>query len=169
MKKIKFIMIHVLLIVFTISSKKSISDIATILVVIEERENEAILAEQTLVAEGIIDALWQNENIIFFDMKIDYPIKFKNNNLDALSFIEIAAGSGADTILLIKIDYTVDKIKTGINLKAKEYYYNLYSLYNLESFKAGKKPLDINKKMDAGEKIETLKQIGIKIINEVFE
>ena len=169
MKKIKFIILYLLFFVFVVSAKKSISDISTILVIIEERENDVILTDETPVAEGIFETLWENQNIIFFDLKVDSPIKFNDNNLDAKPFIEDAKNSGADSILLIKIEYIIEQKKDGNTLKVKEYYYNLYSIDDLESLKIGKNPLNINKKIDVREKKEILKQIGIQIINEVYK
>ncbi len=169
MKKIKFIILCLLLFAFLISAKKNISDLSTILVIIEERENDAILIDETPVIEGIFDTLWENQNIIFFDLKVDSPLKFNNNNLYANPFIQDAKNSGADSILLIKIEYTTEIVKSSITLKAKEYYYNLYSIDNNESLKAGKNPLHINKKIDAGDKKAILKQVGIQIINEVYK
>ena len=168
MKKKLFIFVFVLIgILFVFPGKKKLNA-STILVIIDESENGEIVVNEAPISDGIFDALWEDDQIIFFDMKIQNSLNFDKKNLDINPFINDAKGAGADSILLIKVDYTFKEIKNYYLLNVKEYYYNFYSLSQQKSLTAGKKKLVFNKRIDKKEKRILLNKFGSRIIHEIY-
>ena len=168
MKKELLILIFIIIGLFFIFPEKNIFSASTILVVIDESENGEIVVNEAPISDGIFNALWENDQIIFFDMRIQNHLEFNDKNLDINPFISDAKIAGADSILLIKVDYLFKEEKNNYILNIKEYYYNFYSINEARSLIAGKKKLVYNKKIDKREKKNLLNQFGSRIINEIY-
>lgn len=149
--------------------KVKISGINTILVIIEEKENNNFIIEKSPISDGIFNAMWEKEEFIFFDMKIDSSIPVKGSYLDVKPYINVAKSSGADSIFLIKINYVTNYEKDGYRIKLDEVSYNLYSLKSLNSIISGAKKININKYVKKEAKDQTLKGIGYKFLNELYD
>lgn len=163
-----FVLFFLILVIFSVFPAKKDFNASTILVIIDESENGETVINEAPVSDGIFDALWENDRIIFFDMKIQTPLNFVNENLDINPFINDAKGAGADSILLIKIGYSFKEEKNNYVLNVKEYYYNFYSIIEQKSLTVGKKELVLNKKIGIEDKNSLLNQLGVRIINEIY-
>ena len=169
MKRNLLIFICFFIFTFVGFSEKNNFDVSTILVIIEENENGKIIIDETPVSDGIFDALWENDQVVFFDMKIVSPFKFNEKDLDIKPFLNEAKSAKADSILLIKADYTSEAVnKDVIIINFKEYYYHFYSLTQLKSLSVGKKEINYNEKIEVKKKTSLLKQIGVRILNEIY-
>jgi hypothetical protein len=167
-KKNLFIFIFIIIgILFIFPAKKNFNT-STILVVIDESENGEIVINEAPISDGIFDALWEDDQIIFFDMKIQNSLNFDKKDLDINPFINDAKGAGADSILLIKVDYSFKEIKNYYLLNVKEYYYNFYSITAQKSLSAGKRKLIFNKRINKNEKKVLLNKFGTRIIHEIY-
>jgi hypothetical protein len=169
MKRNLFIFICFFIFTVVVFSEKNNFDVSTILVIIEENENGKIIIDETPIADGIFDALWENDQVVFFDMKIVSPFKFNEKDLDVKPFLNEAKAAKADSILLIKVDYTSEEMnKDVIMINLKEYYYHFYSIKQLNSLSVGKREINYNEKMEVKKKFSLLKQIGVRILNEIY-
>ena len=149
--------------------KPKISDVNNVLVVIEEKENDDFILDKSPIADGIFNAMWDKERFIFFDMKIKSAIPVKGRNLDAGPYIKTAKLSGADSILLIKINYKTNEEKDGFRIKLDKIDYNLFSITYLNSVISGIKKIKINELINKDDKDKTLKNIGYKFLNELYD
>ena len=169
MKKKILILFYLFLYISIIFAQNKISDISTTLVVVEEQENGNFVIGNAPVTNGIFESLWDINKYIFFDINIERSLSIIQNQLDVEPFLDIAKASGADSILLIKFHYSIKKEKNRLRINADEVFYNLYSLNHLKSLKVGKKSLKINKYINVSIKTKVLKEIGNKIITEIYK
>lgn len=141
---------------------------STLLLMVEESENGNFEQQkETPIFDGLIDYLWETD-ILFFDMQLNKPITMQNGTLDPVPFVGEAKFSGADTVLLIKIDYEfIDKDGTA-EFKLDEIPYTYYSLTNCKIIKNGTIKPKLLKRFDSRKKHETLKEIG-KDIGSMIE
>ena len=102
-KKFLLILFFTTLFSLLIFARVKFRSVFTTLVIIEEKENNIFASESSPVSDGIFDALWDRNECIFFDMKIDKPLMMADDQLDIKPFMGLARGSGADSILLIKL------------------------------------------------------------------
>ncbi|OHD19767.1 MAG: hypothetical protein A2086_10430 [Spirochaetes bacterium GWD1_27_9] len=167
MKKL-IVILFVFFISFYCFSQK-ISGITTTLIIIEEQENDTFVNDSTPFTDGIFNAMWEKE-FIFFDMKIDKPIKVVSGMLEIQSYVNDARGAGADSILLIKFNYKTKKEGAGIRLSATEALYNLYSLNTMKSLRNGKIKLNISEYIENNDKKNAfLKNTGNDILNDIYK
>lgn len=140
---------------------------STLLLMVEETENGVFEKQkETPIFDGLIDYLWETD-ILFFDMQIDKSITVRNGALDPVPFIGEAKFSGADMVLLIKIDYQfVDKDGTA-EFKLTEIPYTYYSLTNYKVVKNGVAKVDFKEVFNARKKREMLKNIGKEIGSKI--
>ncbi len=157
-----------LLFSFVLNFSEEIPDFNTTLIIIEEQENDKFLFDNTTITDGIFETLWDMNKFIFFDLKLDKPINVISNELDIKPYISIARESGADSILLLKMNYTLEEKGDNLIINFNEFLFNLYSLNDLASIKSGKKSLKINKKFNKKNKNFNLKKIGSSIIKEIY-
>lgn len=149
-------------------SNNEIAGITTTLVIMEEQENDTFVINATPFTDGIFDALWQKE-YIFFDMRITEPITIVYNQLDVKPFLETARQSGADSILLIKFHYNVEKEGNNYRLTADEIVYHLYSLSSMKTLRVGRKELHIDQIITRAEKNPLLRKIGFSMLNDIYD
>ncbi len=143
-------------------------DINTLLIIIDESENGRYNEELKPVSDGIFEVLWEKEMIVF-DYQLSQPIQLNGNNLSINSYLSIAAESGADAVLLIKLNYSTEVEQNGLKIVLTNCYYNLYSVNNRRSYKSGVIPLNINNRIEIASKIIFLNDIGKQIINNICE
>lgn len=165
--KLKFIMFFIICSNLYFFANR-IDIIGTILVIIDEQENSKINTNITPFTEGIFDALWDKEHI-FFDLKISKPLNFVYNQLDIRPFLVETRNAGADSLLLIKINYETNSKGNKIILKVNEVHFNLYSLIEMKSLKVGKKNLKINTNLNLDEKNKFLKKLGYNILMDIYD
>lgn len=143
--------------------------ITTLLVVLEEQENDEFVIDDTPFTDGIFNALWE-KSCIFFDVRLNTPINIVSDNLEVKSYLGTAQDSGADGILLIKFHYYTIKEGHGIRLKANEIMYNIYSLNTMKTIRSGKYQLTINKYVDSSpEKSAFLKNTGYDMLTKIYK
>ncbi|MBN2546960.1 MAG: hypothetical protein JXB50_14255 [Spirochaetes bacterium] len=162
-----FILLYIFFIQYAYTQEKA-ENIYTTLVIIEEQQNGE-MSKESLVSDGIFDALWDLNENIFFDMVKEKPFLLIDNQLDVKPFLQEAKKSGADTLLLIKFNYTLTEEGAGFRIKADKVKYNLYSLKQLKSLKNGDKEILYNELIDKKDKEKILKDIGYKMLNEIFK
>jgi hypothetical protein len=162
-------MISLLILNIATINPKDKPDFSTILIIIEEQENENFVTEATPFSDGIFEALWKKE-YIFFDMKIDKPINVVYDQLDVKQYFQMARESGADSLLLVKFHYSYAKdTDKRYRLNSGNTYYNLYSLNSMKSFGSGEIKSSINVTVDnANDKERYLRKAGFDILNEIF-
>ena len=157
------------IIIFSLFSSYAIRNFgySTLLLMVEETENSTFEAQkETPIFDGIIDHLWDTD-ILFFDMQIDKPITIRNEALDPVPFIGEAKFSGADMVLLIKIDYQfIDKDGTA-EFKLVEVPYTYYSLTNYKVVKKGIAKIGLEKLFNSRKKREILKEIGKELGSKI--
>jgi hypothetical protein len=151
------------------SAKKIIPGVTTTLVIIEEQENNNFVKDITPFSDGVYEALWSKNDLIFFDFLIEEPMGEVDNSLDIRPYMKTARESGADSILLIKFHYYTDDVKNGLHVKGDDIFYNFYSINELESIKSGKRNYKIDKTVTATKKNDYIKEIGIKFLNEIYK
>jgi hypothetical protein len=144
-------------------------DFTTILIIIEEQENNLFVTETTPFSDGIFNALWKKE-YIFFDMKIDKPVRVITDQLDVKQYFPIARESGADSLLVIKFHYSfVRQPDKKYLLNTDNTMYNLYSLNSMKSFASGQIRTSSKETLDTSEdKDKFLKQAGADMLDEIF-
>ncbi len=142
--------------------------IFTTLVIIEEQKNGE-MSKESLVSDGIFNALWDLNENIFFDMVIEKPFLLINNQLDVKPFLQEARKSGADSLLLIKFNYIISEESSGFRIKVDEVKFNLYSLNQLKSLRNGDKKILYNEFADKKNKDKILKDIGYKMLKEILK
>ena len=148
--------------------QNELSSLNTILIVVDEEENNSFVTETTPFTDGIFKAMWEKDHI-FFDMRLEDPIRIISGVPEVKPFIGAAEGAGADSILLIKISYFSEKEGAGLRVNANELYYNFYSLNSMKSLKNGKKKLNVNQHIDNVEqKNAFLKNTGFEILNDIY-
>ena len=154
---------------FIFSFVQAKPDLNSLLVIVDEQENSALCSESTPFTEGVYEALWDKSDSMFYDIKLQDPLKFLHDELDAVPFIQTAKSSGADSILLIKVNYNYMSTGKQYNIKIKEIYYKIYSVSALKTVKNSHKNINLNnsfKSSDDKEKI--LKKIGYDILKEIL-
>ncbi|HOV14501.1 MAG TPA: hypothetical protein PK771_09480 [Spirochaetota bacterium] len=168
MKKLFFILSFMISVTF-LYSQNELNSLNTVLIIVDEEENNSFVTEATPFTDGIFKAMWEKE-YIFFDLRLEDPIKVVSNNLEVGPFIGAAKSSGADSILLIKIAYSSKKEGYGLRITATDLYYNIYSLNSMKTIKSGKKKININQRVDNVEqKNAFLKNTGFDILYEIYE
>ena len=169
--KLKFKVIFLLTIssflIFKLYSD-DMNNINTTLIVLEETENQVFLSEKKPISDGIFDALWDKETI-FFDYLNTNPLKFNLNDLDIRPFLRDTREAGADSLLIIKINYNTTVVDSKIKIEIKEVYYNLYSLYKMKSIRAGNLNSKYQDVVDVNQKNAYLKKVGYDILNLIFQ
>jgi len=168
MKKIFFYLSLCIFFIQNIYSQEKSVNLFTTLVIIEEQQNGE-MSKESLVADGIFDALWDINENIFFDMVIEKPFLLVENQLDVKPFLQDARKSGADSLLLIKFNYTLADEGPGFRIKADEVKFNLYSLNKLKSLRNGDKKLSYNELIDKKDKEKILKDLGYKMLKEIYK
>lgn len=166
--KIKLIVFFMILSISCLFSNK-FDVIGTTLVIVDEEENNKIIDTNiTSFTEGVFAALWDKE-YIFFDLKITEPLKLVYNQLDIKPFLMETRNAGADTILLIKVNYETNSKGNKIILKINEIYFHIYSLVEMKSLKVGRKKININTTLNLEEKNKYLKQLGYNILFDIYD
>jgi hypothetical protein len=168
MKKTVYLLI-LMIAVQTIHAANELSTITTTLIVIEEKENNTIASESTPFSDAVFNALWEKE-YIFFDMKIDKPMLYAGKILSVQPYLNTARASGADSILLIKLNYSTLKEdrQTIINIPDAEYH--LYSLNAMKTLRNGKIEMKIHEVFQSpDEKAKILKNCGDRILAEIYQ
>lgn len=141
---------------------------STLLLMVEESENGSFEQQkETPIFDGLIDYLWETD-VLFFDMQIDKPITVRDGALDPVPFIGEAKYSGADMVLLIKIDYQFTDENGTVEFKLDEIPYTYYSLTNYKVVKNGTAKPKLLKHFNSRKKREMLKEIG-KSIGSMIE
>ncbi len=157
------------ILIFSLFSSYAIRNFgySTLLLMVEETENGNFEKQkETPIFDGLIDYLWETD-ILFFDMRIDKPISIRNEALDPVPFIGEAKISGADMVLLIKIDYQfIDKDGTA-EFKLIEVPYTYYSLTNYKVVKKGTAKINLEKHFNSRKKREILKEIGKELGSKI--
>jgi hypothetical protein len=167
MNKFIIITIFIFLNLSYICPSKKI-DFTTVLIIIEEQENNNFLQDASPFSDGIFNAMW-DKDLIFFDMKIVQPIKVTLNQLDFKPYLETAEESGADSILLIKIHYFTELSGKSIKINCKNSQFNLYSINSMKSVTNGTVNFELNQLVDnSNDKDKLLKKTGNNILNEIF-
>lgn len=169
MKKNIFILLCLFVYILSTFSGNKISGIYTTLIILEERENENFILENSSIIDGIFEALWNKNEYIFFDMMIDKPLSIVQDKLDIEPFLLAARESGADSILLIKFHYSSKEEKAGLRIKADGVFFNLYSLNHLKSIREGEIKVKVNEYIEISKKVETLKKIGFNVLNKIYK
>lgn len=165
----KIFMIILLLFVSTVCfAKKEMPDIFTTLVIVEEQENGVLVSGETPFSNGVFNALWDLNEYIFFDMTVDTPLKKYKNSLDVRPFLEVGQECGADSILLIKFNYTSSKEGEQLKIKTKEVSYNLYSMNKLAVVRKAHKRIGIDKLIDKASKNVMLTNYGTELLLDIF-
>ncbi len=166
--KFRIIVIFIILNLFY-SYASNLDVIGNTLVIIDEEENNKIIDSNiTPFTEGIFEALW-DKDYIFFDLKISKPLNFAYNQLDIRPFLLETRNAGADSLLLLKINYETTNKGNKIILKINEIHFNLYSLVEMKSLKVGKKNVKINTTLNLDEKSRFLKKIGYDILFDIYD
>lgn len=141
---------------------------STLLLMVEESENGNFEQQkETPIFDGLIDYLWETD-ILFFDMRLNKAITVQNGTLDPTPFIGDAKFSGADTVLLIKIDYEFTDKEGTAEFRLDEIPYTYYSLTNHRIVKNGTAKPKLLKHFNSKKKREILKEIG-KSIGSMIE
>lgn len=166
MKKIP---LFLLLLLFAAIPAYSSFNISTTLVIVEESENGKIPEERCPFSDGIMEALWDHP-YIFFDMKLSEPIKMYKGKIDMRPYIEPGNSSGADSILLVKLNYkAIYEKNKDVRVQIDSVHYTLYSLTELKTLTTGKKVLKIDRFIGLKEKPTFLKNLGKDILAEIFK
>lgn len=142
---------------------------STLLLAIEETENKFSASKtSTPFIDGIIDGLWEDE-CIFFDIPIEKPLSFHDSHLDVTPFLAEAKYSGADIILLLKVNYEIKETKgKKLEFKLEEIPFLFYSIRDLKTIKSGKKAINIKETITASQKRDFIKELGKSIIKELY-
>jgi hypothetical protein len=143
--------------------------IHTILVVVEESENNELLLKESPAADGVFEELWNYEQFIFFDVKLKERLKITNGELDAADFALQAKDAGADSILLIKFSYTSKSDGDKVIFNNGDAMYKLVSLNRLDTVRIGKINLGLNESILKKEKYGRLKKIGDNTIKNILK
>ncbi len=164
----KWLFIPIVIVLLFCNSRLSLHAISTVLLVIEETENEFVpFKEITPFSDGLFTAMWETP-YIFFDMQIDKPIPLFNESLDIRSYMEEVKSSGADSLLLVKLTYQTYEEKSKLYLKITDIPYLLYSTSEMKLIKSGKKIINIDKQVENNSKNQILKDIGLEIVDLIF-
>lgn len=167
MKKVICLVMFIFSLTF-LFSQNEFDSINTVLIVVDEEENGSFVTEYTPFTDGIFKAMWDRE-YIFFDMRLEDPIKLTSGKLEVNPYLNEAKASGADTILLVKVTYFSKKEGAGLRINAKDFYYNIYSIGGMKSIRHGRGDLQINEHIDNIEqKNAFLKNSGFEILNKIF-
>ena len=153
------------IIIFSLFNSHAIKNFgySTLLLMVEETENGTFEAQkETPIFDGIIDHLWDTD-ILFFDIQIDKPITERNDALDPVPFIGEAKFSGADMVLIMKIDYNFTDENGTAEFSLNEIPYAYYSLNNYKVVKSGRTKINMTKRFNSRKKREILKEIGKEI------
>jgi len=113
--KIKLVIVFIVLQLFNLFGLTELNSLNTVLIIVDEEENNSFVTEYTPFTDGVFKAMWERE-CIFFDLRLETPIRVVANNLEVTPFIGAAKGSGADSILLIKVSYTSKKEGAGLRV-----------------------------------------------------
>lgn len=167
-KALLFVFFIFIFISFTIFSTAKFPDIKTILVIIEETQNGKLENDDYPISDGIFDALWEYEDYLFFDMKLKERIKINNNELDPKDYVEIAKSAGADSILMIKVNYLTQTKNNILSVIINDFSYSLVALKNLNVLKKGKENFNFIEEIEIKNKNQVLKKAGGKIISIIF-
>lgn len=168
-KKYLFLFLILIFFVFNLFSQNLKSNPQTTLIIIDEEENNTFLNDIKPVSDGILDALWSRDDYIFFDINISSPLVLNNDSFDINPFKKSAMDSGADFILMIKINYTFGNENNILKVKIDNYYYNLYSVKDDKIVRKEKKELKIDEIVKKETKNNFLKKVGISILNEIYK
>lgn len=167
MKRFFILSIFMLATLFSISAKGNLKNISTILVIVEEFENGKPSAPFTPFIDGLIDALWE-EPYIFFDMKITKPLGMTNNIIHVKEYINAARDSGADSILMVKFDYSSEDVEAMVRLKIDKIYYHVYSLQTLKTLIHGEESIDMNELVELSSKNKRIKNLAYSFTKDIF-
>lgn len=171
MKRKTFILFFTIFFIATLfAGTNEITDkLFTTLVIIEECQN-GDLSKESLVSDGIFDALWNKSDKIFFDMVIEKPFVMNKNEIDPSPFLKDAFNTGADSIILIKFNYTISEEKNGLlKITLDSFNYNVFSLTQAKPIIAGEKKLSYNELIEKNNKEKILRELGTKIIDSILK
>lgn len=167
MKKILYIIVFMILCFLLYAD-----NIFSPLVVIEERKNGRFQTKNLPFTETIFSLLWDHE-ILFFDKKLEHPIQNKAAKIDPQIFAEEAKLAGADSLILLSIDYVFVPLKENNNFYLLEgrAYFTVYTLSNNKTIIDNSIDLaDILDKQafNALQKDKPLKQLAFKLIKHIL-
>ena len=164
-----FLLILLTITIWPQENNLSFDGVFTTLVIVEETENGTSPQEERPLSDGIFNTLWDLNDYIFFDMIPESPITFIDKQLDVKPFFNTARGAGADSVLLIKLDYTIEELDQNIHLKIDQYHYHLYSLNQLKSVREGEIPLKYDKIIEKKDKTKVLNKIGAELMKTIYQ
>ena len=148
-------------------------DIYTTLVIIEETENhKKIMREPGLnqpFTDGIYEALW-NFDGIFFDTTPSVPFTYEKDGrtLSPIQYIKQGISTGADSILLIKVNYSTSLDYSKLLITLDDLRYNLFSIHRGESVASGDLSCKFSTKTERVRQATYLKSLGKDILKEIF-
>lgn len=157
-----FILIHSFLNTEDLLNKFNMS-----LIIIEENQNGEI-SKDSLITDGIFEAFWEKTNKIFFDMVIEKPLLITNGIPDVSPFLKEAYKTGVDSIIIIRINYSITEENNQYKIKLEEVNHNIYSLPLASSLSCGKKNFNYSEVVDKNKKNNALKNLGIKIVENMI-
>ena len=148
-------------------------DIYTTLVIIEETENhKKIMREPGLnqpFSDGIYESLWDFDGI-FFDTTPTVPFTYEKDGrtLSPIQYIKQGISTGADSILLIKVNYSTSLDYSKLVITLDDLRYNLFSIHRGESVVSGDLSGQYSTKTDRVRQARYLKSLGKDVLNEIF-
>lgn len=148
-------------------------DVYTTLVIIEETENhKKIMREPGLnqpFTDGIYESLWEFDGI-FFDSTPSVPFTYeKDGTLSPINYIKDGISAGADSILLIKVNYSTSLDYSKLLVVLDDLRYNLYSIHRGRSVTSGNLSGKYSTKTERVRQARYLKSLGKDVLNEIFE
>ena len=159
--------------VSTVCAFAAEDDIYTTLVIIEETENhKKIMREPGLnqpFTDGIYESLWDFDGI-FFDTTPTVPFSYeKDGTLSPIQYIKQGISTGADSVLLIKVNYSTSLDYSKLVITLDDLRYNLFSIHRGESVSSGDLSGKYSTKTERVRQARYLKSLGKEVLNEIFE
>ncbi len=145
----------------------------TTLVLIEETENgKKIVREPAFnqpFADGLYETLW-NYDGIFFDGVPSQKIPIETNGtLCPYPFIREATACGADSLLLIKVNYSTSVRYSKVTIVLDDLRYHLYSIYDDKTVSVGDLSGQFQNTTERPKQQTYLKALGEKVLKIIYE
>jgi len=169
----RILLVAVCFAVSTVCAFAAEDDIYTTLVIIEETENhKKIMREPGLnqpFTDGIYESLWDFDGI-FFDTTPTVPFSYeKDGTLSPIQYIKQGISTGADSVLLIKVNYSTSLDYSKLVITLDDLRYNLFSIHRGESVSSGDLSGKYSTKTERVRQARYLKSLGKEVLNEIFE
>ena len=159
--------------VSAVSAFAADNDIYTTLVIIEETENhKKIMREPGLnqpFTDGIYESLWDFDGI-FFDTTPTVPFTYEQDGrtLSPIQYIKQGIATGADSVLLIKVNYSTSLDYSKLVIILDDLRYNLFSIHRGVSVTSGDLSGKYSTKTERVRQATYLRSLGKSVLKDIF-